>query len=113
MRKEHKPHALLITFMLFILLVIIIFLLASHNSGFTPSMTTSLTAFQTQAQTAPASPASALAPTNAQQATLNNTSATQNELQVLFGLLILLAFFGVVYAVVKIATELKKHHLHH
>lgn len=98
MRKEHHSHALVISLMLLVLLVAMFLLISNNNKGFNPTITTSISTLQVD--------------TTSPQIPQDNGSAIHNEVQVLVGLLILLAFFAVVYVIVRIIKEIKGHYNH-
>ena len=94
MRKEHKHHAVIVSFMMLLVLAVFIFVILNRPEGAT--ITTSLPhveVLENQAQI------------------VNGQDASTNiETDVLIGFLIILALLFIWYLAIKISKELRGHH---
>lgn len=94
MRKEHTHHVIIIMLMMLIILAVFIFVILNHpkNSGITTFI----------------QPAGNLQTQTNIVSTQKTTSASNIEIDILIGFLILLALLFIWYLGIKIAKELRK-----
>ena len=101
MRKEHKYHVIIVTFMMLVVLGTFVFVIVNRSEGFNPTITTSIpTISQTEIPT-----------TNNQTIVVNseplNNSLTDIGKIILFSFLIIFALLFIIYISIKITKELK------
>ena len=94
MRREHKSHVIVISFMLMIILFVFAFVIFRNPNGFGPTLTTAI-------------PNYAQASSGVQVLNSPETTA-QTEINVLIGFLILLVFLVMCWIGIKIFREFRK-----
>jgi hypothetical protein len=98
MRKEHKPHIIVIILMMLVILGVFTFVLLDKQTGTGAGITTSL-------------PAAAYDSNNAQiqQIQSRQSPSASIEIDILIGFCIVLALLFIWYVGIKIAKELRNH----
>jgi uncharacterized integral membrane protein len=95
MRKEHRYHVVLVSFMMLVVLAVFVFVIINRPEGAGAGITTSLPPVEVQ----PVQPGEV-------QITVEQPSSNIGT-YILLGLLILLALLFILYVGIKIAKELK------